>query len=59
MKQADMRVDALDDFTVELKHQAKNAVRRRMLRPEVDVEVANVMLSHLRAPRFEDLANSE
>ena len=41
MQQADMRVDALDDLAVELEHQAQHAVRRRMLRPEIDGEVAD------------------
>jgi hypothetical protein len=41
MQQADMRIDALDDLAVELQHQAQHAVRRRMLRAEVDVEVAD------------------
>ncbi len=50
MQQADMRVDALDDFTVELEHEAKNAVRCRVLRAEVDVEVADVMLGHGPCP---------
>ena len=40
MQEADMRVDALDHFAVELEHQAQHAVRRRMLRPKVDREVA-------------------
>jgi len=35
MKQADMRIDALDDFAVELQHQAQHAVRRRMLRAQL------------------------
>ena len=42
MQQADMRVDALDHLAVELQHKAQNAVRRRMLRAEVDGEVAEV-----------------
>ena len=40
MQQADMRIDALDHLAVELQHEAQHAVRRRMLRPEVDGEVA-------------------
>src|SRR5580698_4883558 len=40
MQQADMRIDTLDDFTVELQHQAQHAVSCRMLRPEVDCEIA-------------------
>ena len=46
MEQADMRIDALDDLAVELEHQAQHAMRRRMLRPEVDVEVADVGFGH-------------
>ncbi len=38
VQQADMRIDALDDFTVKVEHQAQNAVRRRVLRPEIDRE---------------------
>ena len=41
-----MRIDARDDFTVELQHQAQHAVRRRMLRPEVDGEIAEILLVH-------------
>ena len=43
MQQADMRIDALDDLAVELEHEAQNAVRRRMLRAEIDGEVADVV----------------
>ena len=48
MQQADMRIDALDHFAVELQHQPQHAVRRRMLRPEVDREVAEVLFGHGR-----------
>ena len=40
VQQADMRVDALDDLAVELEHETQHAMRRRMLRAEVDGEVA-------------------
>ena len=40
-----MRIDALDDLAVELQHEAQHAVRRRMLRPEIDGEVADVRCS--------------
>ena len=40
MQQPDMRIDALDDLAVELQHQAQHAMRRRMLRPEIDGEIA-------------------
>ena len=42
MKQADMRIDAGDDLAVKLQHQAQHAVRRRMLRSEVDGEIAEL-----------------
>ena len=46
MKQADMRIDPRDHFAVELQHQTQHAVRRRMLRPEIDREIAEVLLVH-------------
>src|ERR1700722_6590829 len=46
MQEADMRVDPLDHLAVELEHQAQHAMRSRMLRPEVDREVAEVLLVH-------------
>jgi hypothetical protein len=35
-----VRVDALDDLAVELEDETQHAVRRRMLRPEIDLEIA-------------------
>ena len=46
MQQADMRIDARNDFAVEFQHQTQHAVRRRMLRSEVDGEVAKVLFGH-------------
>ena len=43
MEQADMRIDALHHLAVELHHQAQNAMRRRVLRPEIQGEVAEVL----------------
>ena len=40
MQKPDMRIDALDHLAVEFEHEAQHAVRRRMLRPEVDREIA-------------------
>ena len=40
-----MRIDALDDLAVELQHQAQHAVRRRVLRPEIDRELAISVLA--------------
>ena len=42
VKQADMRVDAGDDFAVKLQDQTQHAVRSRMLGPEVDGEIAKL-----------------
>jgi hypothetical protein len=41
VQKADMRVKPLDDLTVQLHHQAQNAVRRRVLWPEVDRVILN------------------
>src|SRR5262249_8657249 len=46
MKQADVRIDALDDFAVEFEDETQHAMRGRMLRPEVDGEVAEATFSH-------------
>ena len=45
-----MRVDALNHLAVELEDKAQYAVRRRMLRPEVDREVAEVLVGHCLFP---------
>ena len=44
-----MRIDALDDFAVQFQHQAQHAVRRRMLRSEVDREIAKILFVHGQA----------
>ncbi len=46
MQQADVRIDPLDHLAIELQNEAQNAVSRRMLRAEVDVEVADGVFSH-------------
>jgi hypothetical protein len=43
VQQPDMRIDPLDDLAVQFEHKAQDAMRRRMLRTEIDVEVADVM----------------
>ena len=50
MQQTDMRIDALDDFTVEFEHQTQHTVRGRVLRTEVDIEIADLSLSHVQLP---------
>ncbi len=49
MQQPDVRIDALHHLAVELQHQAQHAVRGRMLRAEVDVEVADFGFWHCDA----------
>ena len=44
VKQADMRIDTGDDLAIKLEHEAQHAMRRRMLRSEVDLEGALVGL---------------
>ncbi len=62
VQKADMRIDALDDFAIELENETQNTVRGRVLRSEVDRKVANVMFSHsdaLRAGNWHRTANRE
>ena len=40
-----MRVAALDDLAVEFEHQPQNSVRGRVLRPEVQVEIADLLFA--------------
>ena len=42
VQQADMGIGPLDDLAVHLQHQAQHAVGRRMLRPEVQVEILDL-----------------
>ena len=48
MEQADMRIDALDDFAVQFHHQTQHAVRRRMLRAEIDRVIVDAGLGVVR-----------
>ncbi len=50
MQQADMRIDALDDLAVQLQHQTQHAVRGRVLRAEVDGELAVVHVAGMVGP---------
>ena len=43
MQQPDVRIGALDHFAVHLEHEAQHAVRRRMLRAEVDRVVLDLL----------------
>ena len=46
-----MRVTAFDDFTVKFQHQTQNAMRRRVLRAEVQVEIADLLFAGLEIAR--------
>jgi hypothetical protein len=46
MQQTDMRIDALHNLAIELEHKAQYAVRRRMLGPEIDGEIAQSRFGH-------------
>ncbi len=48
MQQPDVRIGLLDDLAFQLQHQAQHAVRSRMLRTEVQREIAD--LSHVATP---------
>src|SRR5258707_3437662 len=48
MQQADMRIDPLDDLAVELEHQSQHAMRRRMMRAEVDRVILNLKVARVR-----------
>jgi hypothetical protein len=50
VEQADMGIGALDDLAVQFQHQPQHAVRRGMLRPKVEGEVANCGFDHDGAP---------
>ena len=47
MQKPDMGITALDDFAVQLEHEAQHAVRGRVLGPEIDVEVTDLLLTRL------------
>jgi hypothetical protein len=49
MQQPDVRVGTLDDFAVHFQHQTQHAVRRRVLRTEIEGVIADI--SHVTDPR--------
>ena len=51
MQQADMRVNPLDHFAVQLQHKTQNAVGRRVLGSEVDIELADRRFRNSRCLR--------
>src|SRR4029077_3307622 len=58
MEQADMRIHALHHLTVELEHQPQDAMRCRMLRSEIDREIAYRGFGHQLTSSAADLAFS-
>ena len=46
MQQSNMWIDAGDEFAIQLQYKPQNAVSGRMLRTEIDVEVADWRLRH-------------
>jgi hypothetical protein len=46
MQETDMRIDALDNLAVKLKHKTEHAVGRGMLGPKVDREIAGRRFRH-------------
>ena len=55
VKQPDVRVGPLDHLAVELQHEAQHAVRRRVLRAEVQRVVADLCHGAPTCPRRNDL----
>ena len=47
MQQTNMRVDAPDDFAVKFQHESQDPVRRGMLRPKIDHEIAGRGFGHV------------
>src|SRR6516165_5891691 len=50
MQETNMRIHPLNHLAVKLQHKAQHPVRRRMLRAEVDREIAEVLVSHCFFP---------
>src|SRR5262249_39377500 len=46
VQRADVRIDALDHFAVELENEAQHTVRGRVLWPEIDGEITERRLVH-------------
>src|SRR5215475_7022079 len=50
MQQADMRIEPLDDLAVHFHHEPQHAMRRRMLRPEVERHRLDLDFGHQALP---------
>jgi hypothetical protein len=49
MQEPDVGIDAGDHFAVEFQHQTQHAMGGRMLWPEIDGEITQVLLVHDQA----------
>src|SRR5262249_50623938 len=56
VKQADVRIDSLDDLAIQLQHQTEHAVGGRMLRAEVDRVIGDLALGRARVLFGEEFA---
>ena len=52
MQEPDMRIGTFDDFAVKFEDESQHAVRRRVLRTEIDREVPDVVFAHDPLPRL-------
>ena len=46
VEQTDMRIGAVDDLAIQFQHQPEHAMRRRVLRPEIEGEAADGGFDH-------------
>ena len=58
VEKADVGIDALHHLAVELEHEAQHTVGGGMLRPEIDVELADVGLAHQRCPSISAMGST-
>ena len=49
LQEADMRIDALDDFAIQFEDETQHAMGRGMLRSEVDGKITQVLFVHGQA----------
>ena len=52
MQQSNVRINAHNDFAVELKHKPQDTMRRRMLWPKINSEIAKSSFGHATSRYF-------